>query len=86
LAATYSRATSDSTAFSTSIASLAYNHKYDAKKNTFGAEANYAARRSGVGIQGGVNYSRIFSYFVCKCWLACYLDLDFSLNLLYGHI
>ena len=60
LAATYLQATSDSIAFSTSIASLGYSHKYD-EKNTFGANVNYAARRSGVGVQGGVNYSRIFS-------------------------
>jgi len=60
LAATYSQASSDSTAFSTSLASLGYSHRYD-EKNTFGADLNYAARRSGVGIQGGVNYSRIFS-------------------------
>lgn len=60
LAATYSQASSDSTAFSTSLASLGYSHKYD-DKNTFGADVNYAARRSGVGVQGGVNYSRIFS-------------------------
>lgn len=60
LAATYSQASSDSTAFSTSLASLGYSHKYD-EKNTFGADVNYAARRSGVGVQGGVNYSRIFS-------------------------
>lgn len=60
LAATYTKATSDSVAFSTSIASLGYSHKYD-DKNTFGADVNYAARRSGVGVQAGVNYSRIFS-------------------------
>jgi YaiO family outer membrane protein len=60
LAATYLQASSDSVAFSTSIASLGYSHKYD-EKNTFGANVNYAARRSGVGVQGGVNYSRIFS-------------------------
>ena len=60
LAATYTKATSDSVAFSTSLANLAYSHKYD-DKNTFGADLNYAARRSGVGLQYGVNYSRIFS-------------------------
>ena len=60
LAASYTQASSDSTAFSTSIASLGYSHKYD-DKNTFGADVNYAARRAGIGIQGGVNYSRIFS-------------------------
>lgn len=60
IAATYTQASSDSSAFSTSIASLSYNHKYDSK-NTFGADVNYAARTSGVGVQGGVNYSRIFS-------------------------
>lgn len=42
------------------MASLSYSHKYD-DKNTFGADVNYAARRSGIGIQGGLNYSRIFS-------------------------
>ena len=60
LAATYTKATSDSLPFSTSLATLAYNHKYD-EKNTFGAEVNYAARRSGVGLQYGLNYSRIFT-------------------------
>ncbi|MFY9242664.1 MAG: YaiO family outer membrane beta-barrel protein [Polaribacter sp.] len=60
LAATYTKASSDSLPFSTSLASLSYNHKYD-EKNTFGAEVNYAARRSGVGLQGGLNYSRIFT-------------------------
>jgi YaiO family outer membrane protein len=60
LAATYTQASSDSIAFSTSLASLGYSHKYD-DKNTFGADVNYAARRSGVGVQGGLNYSRIFS-------------------------
>ena len=60
LAATYTQASSDSLLFSTSLASLAYNHKYD-DKNTFGGVVNYAARRLGVGLQGGVNYSRIFS-------------------------
>ncbi|WP_405565971.1 tetratricopeptide repeat protein [Polaribacter sp. Asnod6-C07] len=60
LAATYTQASSDSTAFSTSLASLGYSHKYD-EKNTFGADLNYAARRSGVGVQGGVNYSRVFT-------------------------
>ncbi|CAN0377119.1 unnamed protein product, partial [Ectocarpus sp. 4 AP-2014] len=60
LAATYTQASSDSTAFSTSLASLGYSHRYD-EKNTFGADLNYAARRSGVGVQGGLNYSRIFT-------------------------
>lgn len=60
LAATYTQATSDSLAFSTSLANLSYSHRYD-EKNTFGADVNYAARRSGVGVQGGVNYSRIFN-------------------------
>jgi YaiO family outer membrane protein len=60
LAATYTQATSDSLAFSTSLANLSYSHRYD-EKNTFGADVNYAARRSGVGVQAGVNYSRIFN-------------------------
>jgi len=60
LAASYTQASSDSTAFSSSIASLGYSHRYD-DKNTFGADVNYAARRSGVGVQAGLNYSRIFS-------------------------
>lgn len=60
LAGTYTEASSDSLAFSTSIAGLSYSHIYD-EKNTFGAEVNYAARRSGVGLQYGVNYSRIFN-------------------------
>ncbi|MDP5106956.1 MAG: tetratricopeptide repeat protein [Polaribacter sp.] len=60
LAATFTKATSDSLAFSTSLASLSYNHKYD-NKNTFGAALNYAARTSGVGVQGGVNYARVIN-------------------------
>jgi tetratricopeptide (TPR) repeat protein len=60
LAGTYANVTSDSLAFGTSIASLAYTHKYD-KKNIFGADLYYAARTAGAGVQGGVNYSRIFS-------------------------
>lgn len=60
LAATYTEASSDSIAFSTSLAGISYNHKYD-DKNAFGADVNYAARRSGVGVQGGVNYTRVFS-------------------------
>ncbi|UAM96735.1 hypothetical protein K8354_10370 [Polaribacter litorisediminis] len=60
LAATYAQASSDSLPFSTSMASLGYSHKYDAV-NTFGADVNYAARTSGVGVQGGVNYSRVFN-------------------------
>ena len=60
IAATYTQASSDSIAFSTSLANLSYNHKYDSK-NTFGADLNYAARSSGVGVQGGVNYSRVFT-------------------------
>ncbi|WP_439131618.1 YaiO family outer membrane beta-barrel protein [Polaribacter sp.] len=60
LAATYTQANSDSLAFSTSLASIAYNYRYD-EKNTFGAAVNYAARRSGVGVQAGLNYSRIFN-------------------------
>lgn len=60
LVATYTDASSDSLAFSTSLASLNYTHKYD-DVNTFGADVNYAARRSGIGVQAGVNYSRIFS-------------------------
>lgn len=60
LAATYTQANSDSIAFSTSLASFAYNYRYD-DKNTFGAEVNYAARRSGVGAQLGLNYARIFN-------------------------
>lgn len=60
VAATYLQATSDSLAFSTSIASLNYRRKSN-DKNTYGVDLNYAARRSGVGIQGGVNYARIFT-------------------------
>jgi len=59
LAVTYLKATSDSIAFNTSLASINYR-KIDGK-NTYGANANYAARRSGTGVQGGVNLSRIFS-------------------------
>ena len=59
LAITYLQATSDSIAFSTSLASMSYS-KVDGD-NTYGAAVNYAARRLGVGVQGGLNYSRIFS-------------------------
>jgi tetratricopeptide (TPR) repeat protein len=59
IAVTYLEATSDSIAFSTSLASLNYR-KVDGD-NTYGADVNYAARRSGVGVQGGVHYARILS-------------------------
>ncbi len=59
IAATYLQATSDSIAFSTSLASLNYSRKYE--KMTYGADVNYAARTSGIGVQGGVNVSRIFT-------------------------
>lgn len=59
IAATYLQATSDSIAYSTSIASLIYRRNND--KNTYGVDLNYAARRSGIGVQGGINYARIFS-------------------------
>ncbi len=59
LAVTYLKATSDSVAFNTSLASITYR-KIEGK-NTYGADVNYAARRSGVGIQGGLNLSRIFT-------------------------
>jgi tetratricopeptide (TPR) repeat protein len=59
LAVTYLKATSDSVAFNTSLASINYR-KIDGK-NTYGVDANYAARRSGAGAQGGVNISRIFT-------------------------
>jgi tetratricopeptide (TPR) repeat protein len=59
IAATYLQATSDSIAFSTSLASLNYSREYT--KMTYGADINYAARTSGVGVQGGVNVSRIFT-------------------------
>lgn len=59
IAATYLQATSDSIAFSTSLASLNYSRKYT--KMTYGADLNYAARTSGVGVQAGLNASRIFS-------------------------
>ncbi|MAD98038.1 MAG: hypothetical protein CMB99_11995 [Flavobacteriaceae bacterium] len=60
LAATYLRASSDSVAFSTALASINYRHFYD-KVNTFGLDLNYAARRSGVAFQIGPYYSRVFS-------------------------
>ena len=59
IAATYLQATSDSIAFSTSLASLNYSRKYE--KMSYGADVNYAARTSGIGVQGGVNVSRIFT-------------------------
>ena len=58
-AATYLQATSDSIAFSTSLASLSYSRTYT--KMTYGADINYAARTSGIGAQGGLNVSRIFT-------------------------
>ncbi len=59
VAVNYFQATSDSIAFSTSLASINYR-KID-EKNTYGVDVNYAARRSGVGAQGGLNYARILS-------------------------
>ena len=59
IAATYLQANSDSIAFSTSLASLNYSREYT--KMTYGADINYAARTSGVGVQGGVSLSRIFT-------------------------
>jgi tetratricopeptide (TPR) repeat protein len=59
LAITYAKATSDSLPFSTSLAGLAFNRKYE--KNTYGAILNYAARRLGVGVQPGLNFSRILN-------------------------
>lgn len=59
LAVTYLKATSDSIAFNTSLASINYRKIDD--KNTYGADVNYAARSSGVGVQGGVNLARIFT-------------------------
>lgn len=56
---TYAKATSDSLPFSTSLASLTFNRKYE--KSTYGAVVNYAARRLGVGVQPGLNYSRILN-------------------------
>jgi tetratricopeptide (TPR) repeat protein len=59
IAVTYLRANSDSIAFTTSLASINYN-KIDGEYS-YGADVNYAARRSGVGVQGGVNMSKIFT-------------------------
>ena len=59
VAVTYLKATSDSIAFSTSLASI--NYRKTDGKNTYGADVNYAARRSGVGVQGGINLSRFFT-------------------------
>ncbi|WP_146104874.1 tetratricopeptide repeat protein [Polaribacter gangjinensis] len=56
---TYAKATSDSLPFSTSLAGLTFNRKYE--KNTYGAVVNYAARRLGVGVQPGINFSRILN-------------------------
>lgn len=84
LAATYSQASSDSTAFSTSLASLGYSHRYD-EKNTFGADVNYAARRSGVGVQGGVNYSRIFTPTLYADVGVLFGNLFFPKFVLYGN-
>jgi tetratricopeptide (TPR) repeat protein len=59
IAVTYLEATSDSLAFTTSLASINYRKKDSL--NTYGADINYAARRSGVGAQAGVNMARIFT-------------------------
>ncbi|MFT4800922.1 MAG: tetratricopeptide (TPR) repeat protein [Flavobacteriaceae bacterium] len=59
IAVTYLRANSDSIAFTTSLASINYS-KIDGEY-TYGADVNYAARRSGVGVQAGVNISKIFT-------------------------
>jgi tetratricopeptide (TPR) repeat protein len=71
LAATYLEASSDSVAFNTSLASLNFTRTYD--KNTYGADINYAARTSGVGIQGGLNVSRILTETI-------YADVGFLLG------
>lgn len=59
IAVSYLNATSDSVAYNTSLASINYS-RIDGK-NTYGADMNYAARRSGVGVQIGVNLARIFN-------------------------
>jgi len=59
IAVTYLKADSDSIAFNTSLASI--NYKKKGEKTTYGADLNYAARRSGVGLQAGVNLARIFT-------------------------
>lgn len=59
IAVTYLEATSDSLAFSTSLASANYRRIDD--RNTYGVDVNYAARSSGVGVQGGLNLSRILT-------------------------
>lgn len=60
LTVTYSQSSSDAGGYDTSLASFGYTHKYD-EQNTFGADMNYAARNTGVAIQAGLNYSRIFT-------------------------
>ena len=59
IAVTYLRANSDSITYTTSLASINYN-KIDGEYS-YGAGVNYAARRSGVGVQGGLNMSKIFT-------------------------
>lgn len=59
LSVTYLKASSDSVAFNTSLASA--NYRRIEGKNTYGADVNYAARRSGVGVQAGVNFSKIIT-------------------------
>ncbi|MDG1038065.1 MAG: tetratricopeptide repeat protein [Polaribacter sp.] len=59
IAVTYLEATSDSIAFNTSIASV--NYKKIKENYTYGADMNYAARRSGSGLQGGVYLAKIFT-------------------------
>jgi len=59
LGISYAKATSDSLPFSTSLAGITFNRKYE--KSNYGAVLNYAARRLGVGVQPGLNYSRILT-------------------------
>jgi YaiO family outer membrane protein len=59
IAVTYLEATSDSIAFNTSIASI--NYRKIKENYTYGADINYAARRSGKGFQGGIYFAKIFT-------------------------
>jgi YaiO family outer membrane protein len=55
----YLKATTDSIAFNTSVATIEYL-RYE-KRDTYVARVNYAARNSGVGVQGEIDWYHTFS-------------------------
>lgn len=67
----YLKATTDSIAFNTSVATIEYL-RYE-KKNTYVARVNYAARNTGVGVQGEIDWYHTFekkSYILANAGLA----------------